>query len=380
MKPRVVYWNTIPSPYLVERFNAVADRGSLQIEVWFNERTVASRSWEIDESAWRFNYRYLPGVTVRGRRFTFPVPVLRSELPEVLVSLYAQPSFLLGSTIARSRGARTAFWSQVTHDTWVPRRRWKEALKRFAFPRVDATLGNGQESRSFAMRYGTAPEQAMTLPHVIDSGYFRRGRERALPDREALRQELGLRGVTFVYVGRLWWGKGLGYLLDAYGSLPQRTPADVSLLLVGDGPDLDELQQQCERSRLSNVVFAGFQQKSELPRFLAASDVFVFPTLGDPYGLVVDEAMASSLPVISTSAAGEISERIDEGIHGIIVPPADAGALADAMERLALDDELRTRMGEAGEQRMRDSTPERWAIDFERVIFTILESPQHRRL
>lgn len=372
---RVVYWNSIPSPYLAERFNAVASRGRFDFEVWFNRRTGHDRSWQIDESQWYFRYRYLPSVLAGGHQFNFPTPLFSCDSPDVLISLYADPSFLLGWLVARQRGVRTAFWAQVTYDRWVPRRAWKEQIKHFVFSRVDATFGSGEESRAFAMRYGVPPDRAMTLPHVIDGDHFRSGREVALQSRDALRESLGLRGITFVYVGRLWWGKGLNYLLDAFAVLQRRLDAEISLLLVGDGPDEPELRRQCLTEGIRNVVFAGFRQKPELPHYLTAADVFVFPTLGDPYGLVVDEAMASSLPVLSTSAAGEIRERIEEGVHGFVVPPENSAALLEGMERLAGDGTLRYRMGQAAAARMADSSPERWAADFERGVERILANP-----
>lgn len=121
-----------------------------------------------------------------------------------------------------------------------------------------------------------------------------------------------------------------------------------------------------------NAKGAGFRQKPEVPRLYAASDVFVFPTLGDPYGLVVDEAMACSLPVVSTSAAGEIRDRIEDGVNGYIVPPEDSSALADRMLGLAGDRALRERMGEESARKVSGHTPEKWAEDFEAVVFDLL--------
>jgi glycosyltransferase involved in cell wall biosynthesis len=100
--------------------------------------------------------------------------------------------------------------------------------------------------------------------------------------------------------------------------------------------------------------------------------VFVFPTLGDPYGLVVDEAMACSLPVISTSAAGEIEVRIDEGVNGFIVPPGDADTLANRMLSLAGDPGMATRMGEQSRMRVSERSPEFWARDFEKMVKEML--------
>jgi len=374
--PRVVYWNNIPSPYMVERFNAVARRGNLDFQAWFNARLEPGRSWAVDESTWEFPYRYLSSVAVDGRRLSVPTPLLRRDLPDLLVSLYAEPSFLLGWWLARRRGVRTAFWCEVTFDRWVRRRQWKERLKRSIFPGLDATLGSGEQSRAFARRYGVSPERALLLPHVIDVAHFVTGREKAMHSRDQARAELGLRGVTFIYVGRMWWGKGLGHLLDAFSALQRRTQEEVSLLLVGDGPEEAHLRTRTQAEGLRNVAFAGFVQKPELPRYYNMADVFVFPTLGDPYGLVVDEAMACSLPVISTSAAGEIGDRIEHGVNGYIVPPENSAALLDRMERLARDPELRARMGEASARKIGGHTPERWAEDFERAVERILSMPE----
>jgi glycosyltransferase involved in cell wall biosynthesis len=371
-RPFVVYWNNIPAPYMVERFNAIAERGNLYFEAWFNDRREPDRSWKVDESSWKFSYRYLPVLRLAGKNLHFSLPILKRKRPDVLVSLYAEPVFLVGWTIARLRGAKTIFRVVVTFDRWVKRSKWKEFLKRQLFKRVDGIETPGIDGRDFAMKYGASEEKIFYTKHAIDVEHYMKSRKKALLKREKIRDALGLRGITFVYVGRLWWGKGIRFLLDAFRDLQRRVSEEVSLLLVGDGEDEDSLKKKCRKEDIRNVVFAGFHQKSELPWLYAASDVFVFPTLGDPYGIVVNEAMASSLPVISTSAAGEIRDRIEDVVNGYIVPPEDSKALSDRMERLARDPELRTRMGRISSQKIAGHTPERWAEDFEKAVFKIL--------
>jgi glycosyltransferase involved in cell wall biosynthesis len=191
-----------------------------------------------------------------------------------------------------------------------------------------------------------------------------------------LRDEIGLAGTTFLYVGRLWWGKGLDYLLDAFSALEKKALGPISLLLVGDGPEEERLRLRCRQEGIANVIFAGFRHKAELPNYFAMSDVFVFPTLGDPYGLVVDEAMACSLPVISTTSAGEIEGRITDGVNGFTVRPRDVNALLDRMELLAMDSSLRKRMGKASGDRMRGLGPDKWAEDFEHAVIRTLATPR----
>lgn len=368
----VVYWSNIPAPYVVGRLNALAERGNLDFEAWFSARTESDRSWSVDEASWRFPHRYLPGIRARGRRLVVPAPLLSGVRPELVIGLHAEPAYLITQPLLRRRGVRSAFWLTPTYDAWIRRRKWKEAVKRFVFQRVDAVLTTGSDGRAIAMRYGTAADRIFTLPHFTDFEHFAVGSRAVLPDREAIRAELGLSGVTFAYVGRLWTGKGVDYLLDAFRGLERRHGSNVSLLLAGDGPDEGRLRHRCKEEGLRNVVFAGFRQRDELPRIYTAADVFVFPTLGDPFGHVVEEAMSCALPVLSTSAAGEIRDRVRDGENGFIVPPADSGALLARMEMLANDRRLRDRLARTAAETAADKTSTRWAEEFERVVAEVL--------
>ena len=371
--PRVVYWNNIPAPYMVERFNAVIRRGNIDLEVWFGARTDPGRSWTIDESTWEFPYRYLPRVGIGRHRLSLPTFVSTARRPDLLVSLYATPSFLAGLRIAWWRGWRTALWVEVTFDSWIRRRAWKEALKRAVFTRVDGIITAGQDGRAFATRYGVPPGRIHIARHVVDSGYFASESVAARAERDEIRLGLGVTGVVFLYVGRLWWGKGLDCLLAAFEQVSRDLPRQTSLLLVGDGPEAPRIARMAARDGLP-VTLAGFRQRADLPRMYAAGDAFVFPTLGDPYGLVVDEAMATGLPIISTTAAGEIRERVIEDVNGYLIPPDNSGALAAAMRRLANDPALRSEMGARSAEMIAPYTPDRWAAAFERAVEGILSS------
>jgi len=87
---------------------------------------------------------------------------------------------------------------------------------------------------------------------------------------------------------------------------------------------------------------------------------------------VVDEAMACSLPVISTSAAGEISERIEDGINGFIVPPRDSRSMSLAMRQFSTTRDLVDQMGENSRNKIAHHTPDNWASNFERIVDKIL--------
>src|SRR5262249_54011961 len=121
-----------------------------------------------------------------------------------------------------------------------------------------------------------------------------------------------------------------------------------------------------------------FVQQEELPRLYAAGDVLVFPTLGDGHGLVVEEAMASHLPVVSSRSAGDIMLRVPEGKAGYVVPPADVEALRGRMAALAEDSALRRRMGATAFDLTSTKGHARYAEDFERFVDLVLSSPRAR--
>ena len=222
-RPRVVYWNNIPAPYLVGRFNAVHRRGMVDLEAWFSARTEADRSWNVDESTWNFRYRYLSRTGPGSRLVIPPVRAFGRRRPDLLVSLYASPSFLVGWELARMAGVRTAFRVLPTFDEWVTRHPVKERLKRFAFSRVDAVKVPGPSGAAMASAYGVPPDRIHTVTQSIDVEAFRSGHQRWQPERESIRADLGLSGCAFLYVGRLWEGKGVWP--HAYGQCRARTPA-----------------------------------------------------------------------------------------------------------------------------------------------------------
>lgn len=358
---------------MVARFNALADRGIVDFEAWFNERSHTDRSWRVAEDEWRFRARYLPKRRTPIGELPIAQAALKEFRPDVLISLFAEPAFMLGWARARRTPVKTGFRVMAPSPAIHPRHPLKEAAKRYMFRRASALLVPGPDAHAYARSYGVPEERIMRESQVIDARFFAAATERERAGRVATRERLGLRGVTFLYVGRLLRTKGLFELIEAFRTVA--TSVEASLLLVGDGIDEHELKAAVERLDASNVIFAGFHEPAKLPAFMAASDVFVFPTYGDAYGLVVDEAMAAGLPVISSTAAGEIRERVLPDHTGLLVEPASAAGLATAMKRLADDPSARAGFGTAARGLIAGSSPAIWAEDIERAASQIAGTP-----
>ncbi|HEX4008886.1 MAG TPA: glycosyltransferase family 4 protein [Solirubrobacteraceae bacterium] len=376
-RPTVVYWNHSPTPYFVDRFNAIAERGAFRFEAWFNERRQSIRSWEVDESTWRFRARYIPERTVLGRSLAIPVPELLEVRPELLVQEYDRAHLTAGFAAAKLLAGRTAFRVLPNFDAWSDRTWWRELGKQVVFRAVDGAKVPGDEGARLAVRYGLDVERASRVTQSIDYPHWFLGSQIPDLERTRVRAELGLAGCVFIFVGRLWSKKGTAELMDAYAAISLGRD-DVSLLLVGDGPDEGELRARAKS--LPRVHFAGFAQTAELPALYAISDAMVFPTHGDPHGLVVEEAMACGLPVICSSAAGDIRQRLPNGTAGLIVPAHDSRSLGAAMQTLASSERRRREMGATARAIAAGRDVPRYAEDFESFAFRILGLPRRRSL
>lgn len=154
-----------------------------------------------------------------------------------------------------------------------------------------------------------------------------------------------------VFVGRLAGVKGLTVLFSALEQLLPEFP-QISVTLIGDGPERAEMEREAKARGLDNVVaFAGYKSQDEVAATLRECDLLVLPSFAEGLPVVLMEAMASAIPVVTTRIAG-IPELVDDGVAGVLVPPGDEMALARAMARLLHDPALRSRMGRAGQKKV----------------------------
>lgn len=167
----------------------------------------------------------------------------------------------------------------------------------------------------------------------------------------ALRQELGLASGERIVgsVGRFVPIKGYRYFLEAAKEIVEQR-SDVLFLSVGDGPLEQELKAFAEASGIaSRVVFAGYRK--DVAEIMALMDVFVLPSLNEGMGKVLVEAMAEGKPVVATKVGG-IPELVSDNLTGILCPPKDSHALAEAILKLLRNKELARRMGAEGRKRV----------------------------
>jgi len=167
-----------------------------------------------------------------------------------------------------------------------------------------------------------------------------------------LRRVLGLDEHPVVcIVGRLRGEKGHSVLLDAVAAIATKIP-NVRLLVIGDGPDRESLKLKADVLGInSNIVWLGQKSQDEVFKLLAISDIAVVPSLFEGFGLTAAEAMAAGLLVVGSDVDG-LREVIEHGETGILVPPGDSFALADALTEFLKHPDRAKEMGAKGRERV----------------------------
>ncbi len=276
----------------------------------------------------RFDPRILSDLVALARR---------RETRILHVHGYAAADF--GRLAARRAGAKL-----VLHEHFADPRMpaYQGLADRMLAPLTDRAIAVSRSTRDFLVAERFVPAQRVRL---IWNGaplaeFAPAGRERALH----VRRELGLpeNAPLVGTIGRLNAQKGHRFLLDAAAMLRERLP-EMRTLIVGDGDLMGDLRDQTARLGLGDrVVFTG--HRTDVPDLLAALDVFCISSLYEGTPLALFEAMAAARAIVSTAVDG-CREILEDGSNGLLVPPADAEALAGGLERVLTGAGLREALG-----------------------------------
>jgi glycosyltransferase involved in cell wall biosynthesis len=210
-------------------------------------------------------------------------------------------------------------------------------VTRYALARADHVTATGLRLANATLRYTPRAKPVTIVPYGVDLARF----------QPLARNGAHASEVVVGAVARLSPEKGLDDLLRAVAQLGGRG-MPLRVVLAGDGPWRARLARLAERLGLAERVdFRGEITHERVPAVLGEFDIFAMPSRAEGFGVAALEAQAMELPVVATRVHG-IPDVVQDGVTGLLVPPRDTEALADAIARLAADAELRVAMGRAG--------------------------------
>jgi glycosyltransferase involved in cell wall biosynthesis len=331
---RVTVVSPEPTPYRAPLFDRIAER--VELTVIYAAQTVAGRDWSVPL---RHNAVFLRGVLVPGvrpiLRHDYPLTLgvtraLRRSRPDVVV-ISGWSTFASQAAVAWCRAHRVPYVLHVESHDLDPRPRWRRTVKDAVATRVirgaASVLAVGSAARDSVIARGAS--EVRIFANTIDVDRWIE-RAESLPRTQH-------DGVVVLSVGRDVPEKGFDVLEAA------ARDAGVKLETVTGGLDEHELAQ----------------------RYVSA-DVFALLSRHEPWGVVVNEAAASGLPLVLSDRVGAAYDLLRDGENGFLVPAEDVGAAAAAFRRLA-DPELRRRMGERSRELVR-------AWNYDRSVEAFLEA------
>jgi glycosyltransferase involved in cell wall biosynthesis len=242
-----------------------------------------------------------------------------------------------------------------------PAAAWKYALKRRLIRHFSAALVGGKHHVDNLTQLGLDSGRIFFGYDAVDNDYFSTRTDAIRANADETRRQLKLPLNYFLASARFVEKKNLERLLKAFAHYRTRG-GKWSLVLLGDGPLRPALEQQRDALGLrAHVLMPGFRQYDELPAYYALAGAFIHASMVEPWGLVVNEAAASGLPLLVSNRCGCAPELVRDGVNGFTFHPTDSPELAQQMEMSAAPDFPRANFGAASREIVAPWGPDRFA-------------------
>lgn len=259
-------------------------------------------------------------------------------------------------------GVPCVVWGQGS-DVYLP---WsfKEVTSKFVLRNADALIALTEHMKKQMNKIlSIRREDIFVIPNGIDFEFSNNYlQKKTSPFPKSSNNEK-----IILYVGRLEPVKGVRYLIQAMGILKDRGIRNVKLLIVGEGSERKYLEELVKKLRLEDsVVFVGKVPHKEIPAYMGLADVFVLPSLSEGFPVVILEAMAMGLPIIASRVRG-LPEIIKEGENGFLVEPRNPRDIAEKINILLTNDDLRANMFRNNKEKAKEYSWENIIKKLERV-------------
>ncbi|MCC6146841.1 MAG: glycosyltransferase family 4 protein [Anaerolineaceae bacterium] len=360
MNYKIAALTSHPVQYQAPLFQALASRPEINLVVFY--RSDSSIRGNIDQGFGipvRWDRPLLEGYEYQFLRSPLEIisVLARRKFDALLVHSYATPLSLAGylGSIFFQTPLLLHTESEMLHPRKVLLQRTKSLILKTLFSRTAALLSIGKQNYSFYKSFNIPDARIFHTPYCVDNdyfleqaGYWKAGKVETLAELSLPAQQ-----PTIIFSGKLISRKRPLDLLNAFQSLTQDGwPAN--LVFIGEGTLRREIERHIQENQLQNVRLVGFKNQSEISKYYAIGDIFVLPSGFDTWGLVINEGMLFSMPVITTEMVGAGYDLVEEGGTGYTYPAGDVNSLKQHLITLLADTKLRETMGHAARQKVRD--------------------------
>jgi len=361
MNRKVIIIHNIIAPYKVALFNELSTLIP-NMEVIFIAEKEKRRDWNIDYTTIKFPYTLLFKGSIDSIN-SFAIAkktwgILEKTRPETsIICDYSNIYGWISLLWAKKNKNNLVFWLDSTYDDkkhYFP----KEQVKHFFLKHFDTFLAPGEKTKHYLEYMKVDSSKIITTGYSVNNNFFIEQYQLYKNKKETLLNELEIkRKQNFIFIGRFAPEKNILTLLYSFLEVSKNN-SEWGLILLGDGPLKNEINTFISNNDLQDkILLPGFIQQDEIVKYLIASNVFILPSLSEPWGLVVNEAMLTRLPVIVSKKCGCISELVKEGIIGFSFDPNNELKLTKLMQGFVNGSYNIKSMGEASFAIVRKHSP-----------------------
>ncbi len=331
---KILFMTNVPSPYRVDFFNELGKYCDLTVTF---EKTTSS---ERDKSWLDYQFQNFKGIFLKGKSintdtaicFSIKKVIKEGKFDKIICTDFTAPTGMIA--IRYMRKHKIPYWLESDGGFAKNGKGIKEKIKKHFIKGAQGYFSTAKAHDEYYLAYGAQKERLHRYPFT---SLFEKDIIKAVPtqeEKQALREKLGIKEKKVVLiVGRFIPCKGFDTAIKSAIDLPR----DIGFYFVGGVPTQEYLDLR-EQNALANVHFVGFKNKADLKEYYQMADVFVLPTRGDVWGLVINEAMANGLPVITTDRCVAGLELVKNDENGYIVPVDNVEELQKAIEKVFASD------------------------------------------
>lgn len=249
-----------------------------------------------------------------------------------------------------------------------PRKAYSERIKKLIISCCAGALVAGSSHREYIVKLGMQGDRVRIGYDVVDNDYFYNGAIEAKKNSDSLKEIYNLPEHFFLTCARFVEKKNIPSLISAFLIFLRNNDANFSLrekwnlIILGDGPMRNILEKQIDEFGLTGrVLMPGFKQYPELPTYYGLAEAFILPSTTEQWGLVVNEAMASGLPVLVSNRCGAAVELVKKDVNGFSFDPNNVTELSGFMLQMAENETIRRKMGEESTRIIKNWTPAMFA-------------------
>jgi len=222
-------------------------------------------------------------------------------------------------------------WNSTTLQSVGSIKGIRGRLKKIITKGSDRYITYGTKAKEYLEYFGAKSEKIYIGTNTVDMEDFKNRVEEYRNKDNFPKERKQYPKYLLLYIGQLINRKGIIQVLEALDILGDQ---EIGLLVVGSGPEEKNLKIFCKENKLQNVFFEGFQQQEMLPKYYALADIFILPSFEEVWGLVVNEALASGLYVLSSKYAGASYDLIKECWNGEVFDPNKVEEIVELIKRV----------------------------------------------